>query len=143
MNKIIFPDGNTFDVAPYPIDIEPSILDKRNVYKNEQREMLRITVSSTYADVAQYFVDDATFSIRQFDVDENGNELATYTDYEKTDYVIAGDIIDHRDGRITVYMCKKTKHELEMESLEAENAELLFNVLTGEDLTDVDTTSKV
>ena len=137
MNKIIFPDGNTFDVAPYPIDIEPSILDKRNVYKNEQREMLRITVSSTYADVAQYFVDDATFSIRQFDVDENGNELETYTDYEKTDYVIAGDIIDHRDGRITVYMCKKTKHELEIESLEAENAELLFNVLTGEDLAEV------
>lgn len=137
MKKIIFSDGKSFDSAPYPIDIEPSILDKRLIYDNEQRETLRITVYAIYGDVADYFVNNAVFSIRQFDIDEHGNELATYTDYPKTDYIIAGDIIDHRDGRITVYMCKKTQHELDMEALETENAELLFNVLTGENIDDV------
>lgn len=45
-------------------------------------------------------------------------------DYSLTNFVVAGDIIDKRDGTFTVYMGKKTSSEI----LEEENAELLLTL---------------
>lgn len=137
MNKIIFADGKLFQSVPYPHEIEPSIFDKKATVNNEYREVLRITVESTYEDMVAYFVDDNPFVIREHDLNpETNEELETFTDYDKSDYRLAGEIIDHRNGTFTVYMAKYTQHELEVESLEMENAELLFSNLTGEDFAD-------
>ena len=111
MNQIVFSDGKIFDTAEYPIDLEPPILAKKISEDGVNREYLRITVSATYADVLAYFVDNATYSIRQFDVDDNGNELETYADFDWSEYSVARDVIDHRDGRITVYMAKPNEQE--------------------------------
>lgn len=111
MNQIVFSDGKIFDTADYPIDLEPPILAKKISEDGVNREYLRITVSATYADVLAYFVDNATYSIRQFDIDNNGNELETYQDFDWSEYSVARDVIDHRDGRITVYMAKPNEQE--------------------------------
>ena len=111
MNQIVFSDGKIFDTAEYPIDLEPPILAKKISEDGANREYLRITVSATYADVLAYFVDNATYSIRQFDIDNNGNELETYQDFDWSEYSVARDVIDHRDGRITVYMAKPNEQE--------------------------------
>lgn len=111
MNQIVFSDGKIFDTAEYPVDLEPPILAKKISEDGVNREYLRITVSATYADVLAYFVDNATYSIRQFDIDDNGNELKTYQDFDWSEYSVARDVIDHRDGRITVYMAKPNEQE--------------------------------
>lgn len=111
MNQIVFSDGKIFDTAEYPVDLEPPILAKKISEDGVNREYLRITVSATYADVLAYFVDNATYSIRQFDIDDNGNELETYQDFDWSEYSVAKDVIDHRDGRITVYMAKPNEQE--------------------------------
>lgn len=111
MNQIVFSDGKIFDTAEYPVDLEPPILAKKISEDGVNREYLRITVSATYADVLTYFVDNATYSIRQFDIDDNGNELETYQDFDWSEYSVARDVIDHRDGRITVYMAKPNEQE--------------------------------
>ena len=111
MNQIVFSDGKIFDTAAYPVDLEPPILAKKILEDGVNRDYLRITVAATYADVLAYFVDNAAYSIRQFDHDENNNELETYTDFDWSEYSVAKDIIDHRDGRVTVYMAKPNEQE--------------------------------
>lgn len=60
---------------------------------------LHITGSS-YAELAELFVDNASFSLR------HGGE-----DYDQSDYCLAGPITDNRDGTVTVVMGKKTELE--------------------------------
>jgi len=128
MNKIIFSDGVEFLTVSYPIETEPPIITKQILFDGINRDYIRITVESTYAEVSVKFINNAIYSIRQFDIDSNCNELETFTDYDWSEYSVTGDIIDHRDGRITVYMRKPTQIEL----LETENAALLFENLTGQ-----------
>lgn len=128
MNKIIFEDGTIFNSAPYPIESEPPIFAKKILVDGINRDYLRITVEATYTEVFEKFINNAKYSIRQFDIDTDGKELETYTDYDWSEYSIAGDIIDHRDGRVTVYMRKPTQIEL----LERENAALLYENITGQ-----------
>lgn len=51
-------------------------------------------------------------------------EVEYIKDYPLTDFVVAGDIIDKRDGTFTVYIGKKTESEI----LEEQNAELLLTL---------------
>lgn len=51
-------------------------------------------------------------------------EVEYTKDYPLTDFVVAGDIIDKRDGTFVVYMGKKTESEI----LEEQNAELLLTL---------------
>ena len=60
---------------------------------------LHITGSS-YAELAELFVDNAAFSLR------HGGE-----DYDQSEYCLAGPITDHRDGTFSVVMGKKTELE--------------------------------
>jgi len=132
MNKIIFSDGTEFSTVPYPIETEPSIFAKKIIKNGVNREFLRISIQSTYANVASKFIQNASYFVRQYDIDANGNELLTYTDFDWSGYNIAGDIVDHRNGIITVYMAKPTESEIAIQSLETENAALLFENLTGQ-----------
>jgi len=109
-----------------------------------------ITLEMTYDEAINLFVDDVTWSIIQDIediveeeievIDKETGEKSTIRkeEYDNSDYCIAGDLVDHRNGLITVYMGKKTDHELEVSALEEENAELLFNNLTGEDFSEFD-----
>ena len=117
MNKIVFSDGKTFDTAAYPVELEPPIIAKKIAENGANQDYLRITLSATYADVLEYFVDNATYAIRQFDIGESGEELETYTDFDWSEYSVAKDIVDHRDGRVTVYMAKPNEQEQVAEAL--------------------------
>lgn len=50
-------------------------------------------------------------------------------DYSLTNFVVAGDIIDKRDGSFVVYMGVKTEAEI----LEEQNAELMLTLVGGEE----------
>ena len=130
-NKVIFADGTIFDTVEYPVPTEPSIFEKKSNVSGVYREVLRITVIGEYSTVCEKFVNNAEYAIRQFDVgtDEEGNEIEVYTDFDKSMYCIAGDIIDHRNGHITVYMGQKTEHEIEVEELNNAVDDLLIEVL--------------
>ena len=102
----------------YPASITGTFFDRD--WNN--RESISITLEMSYADAATIFVDDVAWNIVQENeiqkevIDEEGNasfqteiELETY---DNSDYCIAGDIIDHRDGTVTVKMGKPTAEEL-------------------------------
>lgn len=116
--KILFEDGTIFDVAEYPIETEPSIFAKRAYLKGESREVIRVTVNADYNLVNEKFINNTNWAVRQFDVSSDGEILDTYNDYDKSDYCVTGDIVDHRDGRITVYMGKKTEKEILQEAFD-------------------------
>lgn len=44
-------------------------------------------------------------------------EVPETTTYDLTNYVVAGDIVDKRDGTFTVFMCEKTEAEILDESM--------------------------
>lgn len=98
--------------------------------KGTRRPALEIVINnSNYNDIAAYFVDNAPIIYSAKTLLLRNQEC----DYQN--YQVAGDIVDHRDGSFTVYMGKKTQLEEALATnaaLEAENAELLFQSLTGE-----------
>lgn len=89
-----------------------------------------ITLDTDYATASALFVDGVAWSIVQeqevptYEMDDNGQavldidgdpkqigtEMQT-TEYDNSDYCLAGDITDHRDGRITVKMGALTEVE--------------------------------
>ena len=117
MKKIVFSDGKEFEIGEYPIDTEPSIFEKKRLVCGTFRECIRYTVVGSFADVAEKFVDGASYLVRESYIDEDGNEATV--DYDKSLYCVAGDIVDHRNGTITIYMGKKTASEIMQEAYEA------------------------
>ena len=84
----------------------------------DNRASKSITLEMDYATAAETFVDGLTWSIVQREeiptFDENGEQTGTEmqeTEFDNSDYNLAGDIIDHRDGTITVKMGKLTDLE--------------------------------
>lgn len=77
----------------------------------DDRESKAITVSMDYGTAKNLFVNDIAWSILD---DDN-------TEYDNSDFCLAGDITDHRDGTITVKMGKKTQVELLQEQLNEVN----------------------
>lgn len=108
---IQFENGTTFET----MEIQRIFSTQRGVH----RTCLEIKLISDYATLVNAFVDDAVYSI----VDDEGNI------YPQNEFPVACDIVDKRDGTFVVYMGMKTDNEL----LEEENAELLFQLLTGEE----------
>lgn len=96
----------------------------------DNRESKAITIEMSYEDAKNIFINDLQWNISQdreermmvyddegnIKLDENGiglMETVTVTDtYDNSDYSIAGDIIDHRNGKVTVKMGKPTAEEL-------------------------------
>ena len=73
------------------------------------RESKEITLSMTYADAAALFVNGAAWSI-VLDVEQADGTTVQETD-DNSDFSIAGDLTDHRDGTVTVKMGKPTELE--------------------------------
>lgn len=100
----------------------------------DNRESKAITLEMDYATAANLFVDGLVWSIvsreevRLFDEEGNliGEEYQD-TEYDNSDYFVAGSITDHRNGTITAKMGKLTQAE--------EFAIQLANAVTEEELT--------
>lgn len=95
------------------------------------REWKAISVIGDSASVKEAFVDNISYR-QEWDstvILDDGTETTEIQTRDLSDYCIAGDVVDTRDGNITVYMGKKTQVEILME----ENAALLFENLTGEE----------
>ena len=91
------------------------------------RESKAITTDElTYAEALALFVDDTDWSIVERNTvpvyDEQTGEPTGETkevsnEYVNSDFSVAGDLTDHRDGRITIKMGKPTDLELAYEEL--------------------------
>lgn len=88
-----------------------SISGKMQDHDWNDRQSKAITLTMTPAAAAELFVDGLEWSI------VDGEE-----EFDNSDYSIAGDITDHRDGTVTVKMGKPTA---------LEEAQLISDILTG------------
>lgn len=88
----------------------------------DNRASKSITLEMDYETAIGLFVDGLEWSIVQqeevpiYEEDENGESIQTdveiqETEFDNSEYNIAGDLTDHRDGRITVKMGKLTELE--------------------------------
>ena len=90
-----------------------AVYGERKEMLNAMRNCLRIKLESDYETVSTTFVDNITYSlISQIEnIDENGNPIIETFEYDKSNYTLACDIVDHRDGTLDVYMCEMTLEE--------------------------------
>ncbi len=110
----------------YPATVSGRMADK----DWDNRASKSITVEMDYATANALFVDGLAWSIVQRDevptyqrgengepvLDENGAPIQTgteikETEFDNSEYNLAGDLTDHRDGRITAKMGKLTELE--------------------------------
>ena len=97
------------------------------------RESKTIHVAMTYEKALKLFTDGARWSIVQrYEIpvyDEDGNPTGETnteeTEFDNSDFCVAGDITDHRDGTVSVKMGKHTAEEELSADLE-EAYELLY-----------------
>ena len=84
------------------------------------RDTKTITLTMTHAEVAALLPDNTPWSIVQRDTvpkyDEQGKPTGetkeVVNEYDNSEYSLAGDITDHRDGTISIKMGKPTESEL-------------------------------
>ena len=98
------------------------------------RDTKTITLTMTHAEVAALLPDNTSWSIVQRDtvdvLDEQGQPTGetkeVVNEYDNSEYSLAGDITDHRDGTVSIKMGKPT---------ETENAKATVTALAGEPVT--------
>ena len=78
----------------------------------DRRESKAITLEMDYEVAKKMFVDGLAWSIvQEHEIEtENGVEIQQ-TEYDNSAFNLAGDITDHRDGRVTIKMGKLTDLE--------------------------------
>lgn len=91
----------------YPANVSGRVADR----DWDNRESKSITLEMDYATAVALFVNGLAWSIVQKEevpvYDENGKFTSTEvkeTEFDNSEYNLAGDITDHRDGTITVKM---------------------------------------
>ena len=84
----------------------------------DNRESKAITIETDYATASALFVDGLAWSIvQEHEVpthDDDGNQTGTEVvkdEWDNSEYCLAGDITDHRDGTMTIKMGKLTELE--------------------------------
>ena len=100
----------------YAAGITGTDMDTRWNYRKSKT----IRLEMTYETAAALFQDNVTWSIiERYEMpvlDENGEQTAEFTteknEYDNSEYCVAGDITDHRDGTVSVKMGKFTNEEL-------------------------------
>lgn len=118
----------------YPAAINGKLADR----EWDGRDSKAITLTMGYSEAAALFVNGVTWSIVQREsvpaLDENGQPTGETTEqvseFDNSDYSVAGSITDNRDGTVTCKMGRPT----ETETLRAEkaDAELAAKILLGE-----------
>ena len=101
----------------------PAVITGRlNDHDWNNRASKAITVEMDYANAVELFVDDVKWNIVQ-DVERQEEKIAENGDvtfetvierevHDNSDYGLAGDIIDHRNGKVTAKMGKLTAEEM-------------------------------
>ena len=95
----------------YAASITGNLIDKD--WGNRSSKTIKLTMSAATA--IQLFVNDISWSIvEQIPVYNKNDEIeeTIENEYDNSDYCIAGDITDHRDGTISVKMGKLTDREM-------------------------------
>ena len=93
------------------------------------REWKSIAVVGTADDVKAAFVDGITYR-QQWEsaiIAEDGTQTTETQTRDLSDYCVAGDVVDTRDGNVTVYMGRKTEVEKLREQVD------VLDVLLGEE----------
>ena len=116
------------------IEIPATIDGKFKDSEWDGRESKTIHVAMSYADSKNLFCDDVAWSIVQRDMvdvlDEQGQPTGetkeVVNEYDNSEYSLAGDITDHRDGTVSIKMGKPT---------ETESAKATVTALAGEPVT--------
>ena len=118
----------------YPAEINGKLADR----EWDDRDSKAITLTMGYSEAAALFVNGIAWSIVQREsvpvLDENGQPTGETTEqvseFDNSDYSVAGSITDNRDGTVTCKMGRPT----ETETLRAEkaDAELAAKILLGE-----------
>ena len=93
------------------------------------REWKSIAVIGTADEVKAAFVDGITYR-QQWDsaiIAEDGTQTTETQTRDLSDYCVAGDVVDTRDGNVTVYMGRKTEVEKLREQVD------VLDVLLGEE----------
>ncbi len=118
----------------YPAAINGKLADR----EWDGRDSKAVTLTMGYSEAAGLFVNGVAWSIVQREsvpaLDENGQPTGETTEqvseFDNSDYSVAGSITDNRDGTVTCKMGRPT----ETETLRAEkaDAELAAKILLGE-----------
>ena len=118
----------------YPAKINGKLADR----EWDGRDSKAITLTMGYSEAVALFVNGIAWSIVQREnvpaLDENGQPTGETTEqvseFDNSDYSVAGSITDNRDGTVTCKMGRPT----ETETLRAEkaDAELAAKILLGE-----------
>ena len=118
----------------YPAEINGKLADR----EWDGRDSKAITLTMGYSEAAALFVNGIAWSIVQREsvpvLDENGQPTGETTEqvseFDNSDYSVAGSITDNRNGTVTCKMGRPT----ETETLRAEkaDAELAAKILLGE-----------
>ena len=93
------------------------------------REWKAIAVVGTADEVKAAFVDGITYR-QQWEsaiIAEDGTQTSETQTRDLSDYCVAGDVVDTRDGNVTVYMGRKTEVEKLREQVD------VLDVLLGEE----------
>ena len=90
----------------YPATITGRITDN----DWDKRESKSIKLEMDYATAIKLFVDGLAWSIVQQNEEQE-------TEYDNSEFCVAGDIVDHRNGSVTVKMGKPTDTETLLELL--------------------------
>lgn len=100
----------------YPASIAGKVTDR----DCGNRASKAVTLTTTYEQASQLFVDGLVWSIVQRDTvpvcDTDGNPTGETTEqvqeWDNSDYAVAGSITDNRDGTCTCKMGKKTDSDI-------------------------------
>lgn len=94
----------------YPAEISGRIKDIE--WAERPTKTIKLTMNMTEA--LEIFVNNLSWSIVEETIDKNNQSIQI--EYDNSDYCLAGDITDHRDGTISIKMGKITDTE-KMEAL--------------------------
>ena len=107
----------------YPAEVNGKMPD----YDWDSRESKAITLEMDYATAMATFVDGLVWSIvcTYPEITGKDGEVIKLPDeeFDNGEYSVAGSVTDHRDGRVTVKMGKKTDAEMLAEIMEVLNEE--------------------
>lgn len=93
------------------IQYPATINGKMNDSTWDNRSVKTITLKISYTEANSIFVNGVEWFIQQED------ENTELVEFDNSEYSLAGDIIDHRDGTITIKMGKPTDLENALEML--------------------------
>lgn len=81
----------------------------------DNRESKTINLTMTYAEAIKLFVDDLVWSIKCYYEPADPSQQGEIEIFDNSDFKLAGDITDHRDGTISAKMGKLTDLEETLE----------------------------